>query len=459
MYYDLQKLRIASGQRLLAQFLVKLGLPPELPALKEDATKEEKEERKLYNQDRADIINAFLEKHGIAPIEIDEEEGINVKKKGGKKRPSDFFAIIIREYKGITDWIVAEKGRILKEKLIKELKDDTKNKVDSTKLIDELSSATSRLTNEAITTVSPHGVISDESEYYMLKSYDLLMESEKEERKPIELAVQEHPLWQKFLIKVRGCGELLASVIISEFDIHDSPVKDQQTGKPIEVTADFVCTGDFHYVQEVEVDGIKKHILMKKKTISSFMAYAGQDVTDVPTKDKDGNILYDEDGVMLTHREGRCKKKDHQIKVKYINRKGELQERNSITYNAFLKTKLYLLGESFMKAIDYEVDEDGVYIRDEKGKKIKKGPNYYGSIYHNYRNRLDQMPIHDSKSNGHKKNMAMRYMIKAFIKDLFVAWCIIEGKEVPTPYEVAKLGMEPHSTTCPYLLPLLQKEA
>ena len=62
--YDIQKLRIASGQRILAQTLVKLGLPPELPEA-EDETKAEKAQRNKLKKERESIILSFLEKLGI----------------------------------------------------------------------------------------------------------------------------------------------------------------------------------------------------------------------------------------------------------------------------------------------------------------------------------------------------------------------------------------------------------
>ncbi len=35
--------------------------------------------------------------------------------------------------------------------------------------------------------------------------------------------VHRHPLWKAFLQEVKGCGEAIAAVIISEFDIHKAP--------------------------------------------------------------------------------------------------------------------------------------------------------------------------------------------------------------------------------------------
>lgn len=41
-----------------------------------------------------------------------------------------------------------------------------------------------------------------------------------------------------------------------------------------------------------------------------------------------------------------------------------------------------------------------------------------------------------------QKNMAIRYMIKMFLKDLWVAWRTLEGLPVTPDYAEAKLGMK-----------------
>ena len=94
--------------------------------------------------------------------------------------------------------------------------------------------------------------------------------------------------------------------------------------------------------------------------------------------------------------EGRSRKKNHLVDIEYVNKDGELATRKSITFNPFLKTKLIgVLGPSFLKS---------------------KSP--YSDIFYNYRNRLENHPVHKEKTAGHRKNMAIRYMIKMFFKGL-----------------------------------------
>jgi hypothetical protein len=86
--YDVQKLRIASGQRILAQTLVKLGLPPEIPE-SENETKAEKATRLKLKKERDEIISSFLSKLGIS--EATAEEAAASSTKGSKKKQTDFL--------------------------------------------------------------------------------------------------------------------------------------------------------------------------------------------------------------------------------------------------------------------------------------------------------------------------------------------------------------------------------
>ena len=40
--------------------------------------------------------------------------------------------------------------------------------------------------------------------------------------------------------------------------------------------------------------------------------------------------------------------------------------------------------------------------------------------------------------------MSVRYMVKQFLRDMWVTWRTLEGYTISEPYEVAKLGNNPH---------------
>ncbi|MGC8492051.1 MAG: transposase [Syntrophobacteraceae bacterium] len=134
---------------------------------------------------------------------------------------------------------------------------------------------------------------------------------------------------------------------------------------------------------------------------SSFWRYAGLDVG--------------EDG------RGRSRRKEHLITTSYTNRDGQPATKLSITFNPFVKTKIMgVLAPSFLRA-----KNEG-----------------YTTIYYDYRNRLLSHPDHASKTKGHQHNMALRYMIKIFLLDLWLKWRELEGLETHASYAEAKLGLK-----------------
>ena len=138
----------------------------------------------------------------------------------------------------------------------------------------------------------------------------------------------------------------------------------------------------------------------KAKYISCIYRYAGLDVA--------------EDG------RGRGRYKEHLREYEYTDKKGEIKTKKGITFNPFLQEKLLgVLAGCFIRA----------------------GRNPYQVIYANYKNRLNNHPLHKDKSKLHKHKMSMRYMIKIFLYDVYKVWRKIEGLEVHTSYAEGKLGI------------------
>ncbi|NCB47881.1 hypothetical protein EOM81_12820 [bacterium] len=81
---------------------------------------------------------------------------------------------------------------------------------------------------------------------------------------------------------------------------------------------------------------------------------------------------------------------------------------------------------------------------------IKQQNQYCMDFYYPYKARLEQeesQVLHIGKdvawsevSKGHRDRAAKRYMIKMFLKDLYVAWRELEGLEVRVPYQEEYLG-------------------
>lgn len=152
---------------------------------------------------------------------------------------------------------------------------------------------------------------------------------------------------------------------------------------------------------------LSEYDINKAAMVSQMWSYAGLDV--VLSEDENGNIIG----------EARSKKKHHLVKKTYTNRDGEIVETVGISFNPFLRTKLLgVLAPVFLKL---------------GGK--------YKTIYDGHKNRLQNTPRHADKPKLHIHNMAMRYMIKIFVQDLYVAWRTIEGLPVRAPYAEEKLGI------------------
>lgn len=200
-------------------------------------------------------------------------------------------------------------------------------------------------------------LISNYGELCLIHQYLDLESRERTHFRRLETLLTGVPIYDEFLAGVTGCGPAMAGVILSELDPN------------------------------------------KARTPSSFWKYAGLDVAS------DGK--------------GRSRKKEHLVKSVYINKDGEEAERDGITFNPWLKTKLYVLGTCFVKS---------------------RGA--YREVYDGYKHRLESNPSWAEKTKGHRHNAAIRYTIKMFLSDLWRKWRQLEGLEVVPPYAEAKLGID-----------------
>ena len=201
-------------------------------------------------------------------------------------------------------------------------------------------------------------VISSFTEFCLMDQYIVLEKSEDDHFAKLKKVVSEYPIFSRFLDGVKGCGPAMSGVIISEIDI------------------------------------------TKSRHPSSIWKYCGLDVAG------DGK--------------GRSKKKEHLVKAKYTTKEGTEAEKDSITFNPFIKTKLLgVLGPCFLKA------------KNEK----------YSQMYADYKHRLENHATYKDVSKGHRHNMAMRYIVKQFLVELYTKWREIEGLPVSVPYAEAKLGL------------------
>ena len=210
-------------------------------------------------------------------------------------------------------------------------------------------------------------VISTYTELSLMAQYVELEAVEKAHFRRLDNVLFEYAIYRDFLVGVRGVGPAMAGVIISEIDIY------------------------------------------KAQYPSSLWKYAGLDVVITEEIDDYGELIG----------QGRSRRREHLVKVKYIDKEGKEKERDSITYNPWLKTKLVkVLGTSFLRTKDC----------------------HYRQCYDDYKYRLEHSQKHKDKTKLHRHNMAMRYMVKRFLADLYKVWRRLEGLPVELEYSEAKLG-------------------
>jgi hypothetical protein len=227
------------------------------------------------------------------------------------------------------------------------------------------------------------GIIADETEFQLAKNYMALLNQEEETFGGLTRILKRFPIYNQFLVNVKGCGPMMSAIIIAEIDIHLATYP------------------------------------------STIWAYAGLDVGP------DGR--------------GRNRSAEHLVERIYENKKGEQDTRMGITFNPFLKTKLIgVLGSGMLKAgIRNEKDTDGKVVMID-GKKNQRATNKYTQVYLDYKHRLEHHAIHKDKTPLHRHNMATRYMVKMFLLDMWTVWRGLENLPIPDPYHVAKLGLRSH---------------
>lgn len=326
------------------------------------------------------------------------------------------------DYRRITDGIIEEHGEDIKAKKL-----PTEKKFKSGELITHY------------------------SELLLVDNYMNTLRNEERHFKDMEKILKHIPVYTEFLEGVRGIGAAIAGIIISEIDIHKS---EYPSSLWMLAGLDVV-----HVAKYTNDEG-------KEKTVPGWEVdafYANDINVDQP-------FLAEGKYPVVFEAVGRSRKEFCLVRRQYVNKDGETAERNSITFNPFLKTKLIgVLGTSFLRAgtatvdgvkaggakrlemakaegfdpKDYaEMDEDQaviVYLR-AKGHTVVVEPSPYAVVYANYKNRLNNDSRHNEKTALHKHNMAIRYMVKRFLVDLYNNWRRLEGLVVAPEYSEGVLG-------------------
>jgi hypothetical protein len=306
-------------------------------------------------------------------------------------------------------------------------------------------------------------LINNYTELSLLAQYMELEKSEEAHFRRLETALNGNvPIWDEFMINVTGLGHTIAGIIVSEINIVEAKYPSslwQYAGLGVERDGKGTSKKLIHL-----------HDIRYKKACDRTLAKKEQDLVDFYLK-KNKELTEEEipkiellmtwakwsDDKVVTAEE----KESIKHLIETLPKDLPLGVRRGIQYNPFLKTKLMgVLAGSFIRMglVNRKVakkDKDGNVVmkngepimvaeKDANGDSI---PIYdqcskYVKIYLDYKNRIKNMPAHKDKSKGHRHQMSLRYMIKRFLVDLYVAWRTLEGLPVATEYSEGKLGMK-----------------
>jgi len=288
-------------------------------------------------------------------------------------------------------------------------------------------------------------VISNYTEFCLIAQYIELDTYEKKHFKRLEDILMEFPIYSRWLADIRGIGPAMAGVLVSEIDIHRSKYASSLWKL---AGLDVVQHWAIKAIEPVDRKSVTDEMLelipisiQLPKPGEAEKPWEGETGREVVENGDKMRVTFERDGEKCTaiYRwimgEGRTKQKKHLIEREYLDHEGKPQRRDSITYNPFLKTKLVgVLATCFLRTAGCP----------------------YAVTYRNYKTRLEQHAKWGAQNDGKKEGgrfitwpgrrhkMAMRYMTKMFLVDLYKKWRALEGLPVHAPYSEAKLGMPPH---------------
>lgn len=151
--------------------------------------------------------------------------------------------------------------------------------------------------------------------YTLVETYMAHKLSEHKLLLEIKACLEEHPIWTRYLVNVKGCGPLTSAMLISYLDIH------------------------------------------KAVYPSCLISYCGYGVIAVQNPDDPDNPKW----------EGQSRKKTHLKEVDYVAKDGSIQKKLSCGFNPKMKTTLYKLATCFLKQNpEYKAMYDGYKHRQQQ---------------------------------------------------------------------------------------------
>lgn len=296
----------------------------------------------------------------------------------------------------------------------------------------------------------PSDLINTYSELILVDQYVRLLENEKMNIAQLDSALQEIPLYTDYLCKVGGVGPKIAGVIVSEID--------WERTKYVNSLHAYAGLDTVIYGVYKNKDGQEVRV-----SFSEICAYYEDKMTDGPMEINGYPVEF--------RTKGRGRDNVSLVTREYKKSDGSSGVRNSITFNPFLKTKLIgVLGPSFLKQSMVLVDGEKMSTEQREEMAVRLGCKLKGSaaekkaeviaflrdqgfdvvvqrgrfakVYYDYKHRIENSnkPEHQGLSSLHIHNMAVRYMVKEFLRELYVVGRHLAGLPIYSSYESAKLG-------------------
>jgi hypothetical protein len=307
-------------------------------------------------------------------------------------------------------------------------------------------------------------LISDWTELALLAQYMELEKSEEQHFGRLGRSLEDIPIFSGFLTHVDGCGPAMSGCIISEIDIKKAKYPSslwQYCGLGVEADGEGTSKKKKHMHEIRYISKCDRKLNAEEQRITVLWLKKDKDVTAEEAHELKGLMLWSK---WIEKKELTAEEHEsiHELK-ETLEKDLPLGLRDGILYNPFIKTKLMgVLASSFLRSgmvVEKEPDVDSKTgevkrhkITNEPLMRTKKNaegdsiPIYdacskYVKMYLDYKNRLKNHPVWKERSKGHRHWASLRFMIKRFLCDLYVAWRTIEGLPLSPEYSEGKLGM------------------
>lgn len=328
------------------------------------------------------------------------------------------------------------------------------------KLIDELKASHRRLTDgvakkSARTLPTRSGFTGDAliSEFTELVLVDQYIQIERDERNQfsqLEEALIPLPIYQTFLKDQIGIGPAMAAVLVSYFDPHKAErISNFWSYAGLDVVNKEYFVANCNEIEaSEEID--KLTINDPRRNLVIGEPVAAEDGKSLEELKAEGLV-----GIYEVIGRGRSRRAEHLIDRTYIKKDGSEGTRKSVTYNPWLKSRLLgALATSFLRTKNCPWHDQYTNYK----QRITNDPNRLkvsSVIYKKaYRKIADgeEFKVGEEVFRDITKfwpplrihRAAMRFMIKMFLIEFWIAWRKVEGLKVTPTYHEAVLGHVHH---------------